>query len=361
MKPPIVSIGLPVRNGETLIQEALNSVLNQDFEEWELIISDNGSTDSTLDICRGYAERDPRIKVYPMESNIGLFANFTRVMFLASAPFFAWISHDDIREPQFLRQCLQVLMFGDQSIVMVYPTTIMRNKEGKDHLNPDKFRIDQEDPVERFRQIIWNLGPCNMLHGIFRTETLRQSRSLRKHLYRAFDNLLLAETALRGKIIQIEGVLFIRRITRHHSTDLAEKNTDLINTYDERKMLEGLTMPHVRLTYAHFELVNESDLSMEQKVYLIKEIKKCFTARFGQHMRYEIVRAMNSINAGVFFKQWDEGTTPEPEGAMLAYHINTLIKALQEAIFIFPEVRQIMQAQQICLEALRRNDENKKG
>ncbi len=345
-----VSIGLPVYNGAKYVGEAIETILAQDFQDWELIISDNGSTDDTPYICGEFTDRDDRIKFYPMQSNIGLFANFARVLSMANAPFFCWISHDDLRMPELLSKCLET--FGDdESIAMVYPTTEMRGKKGQG-VYPDRFQVDQESPVMRFRQIIWNLGACNMLHGVFRTDGLRRSRSMRKHLYRAFDNLILAETALRGKIIQIEDVLFIRRMTRDLDLSFEKRNADLINTYDTVKMLEGLTMPHVRLTYAHFELVNEFDLSLTQKVFLIDEIKKCFEARFGHKMRYEIGRALKLIDEGVFYQTWD-GDTCNMGGSLRGFHVNTLIKTLQEASFIFPEINQIRQAQAVCLEVLR--------
>ena len=345
-----VSIGLPTYNGAAYVRDAIETILAQDFQEWELNISDDGSADSTPDICAEYADRDSRINFYPMESNLGLFGNFARVLSMANAPFFCWISHDDLRMPELLSRCLETLG-DDQSIAMVYPTSEMRSKKSRG-VFPDRFRVDQESPVMRFRQIIWNLGACNMLHGVFRTDGLRRSRGMRRHLYRAFDNLILAETALRGKIIQLEDVLFIRCVTREHPPELDKKNADLIKTYDRTKMLEGLTMPHVRLTYAHFELINESDLSMEEKSCLIDETRKCFEARFGRKMRYEIGRAVAMIGQGLFYKTW-AGDTCEMSGALLNFHINTLIKTLQEASFIFPGIHQIRQAQAVCLEALR--------
>ena len=273
---------------------------------------------------------------------------------MANAPFFCWMSQDDLRRPELLSRCLET--FGDdESIAMVYPTSIISREiwgEKERGVYPDKFRVDQDGAAERFRQIIWNLGACNMLHGIFRTDLVQRSRSMRKHLYRSWDNLLLAETALWGKIVQIEDVLFIRRVTRPRPANLTEENADLINTSDKTKTLEGLTMPHIRLTYAHFELINEFDLPMEQKVYLIDEIRRCFKARFGEKMRFEVNRAVKMIDQGVFFKTW-AGDTCEMSGALLNFHINTLIKTLQEASFIFPEIHRIRQAQAVCLEALR--------
>ena len=74
-----VSLGLPVYNGERFVGQAIQSVLDQTFTDFELIISDNASTDSTPDICEDFARKDPRIRYIPQEINIGAKANFNRV------------------------------------------------------------------------------------------------------------------------------------------------------------------------------------------------------------------------------------------------------------------------------------------
>src|ERR1700757_1973550 len=108
MAKPKVSIGLPVYNGEKYLVQALNSLINQDFEDFEIIISDNASTDGTADICRTYASTERRIRYYRNESNIGSAPNYRRVFELARGDFFKWCSHDDICLPGLLSRCLQV-------------------------------------------------------------------------------------------------------------------------------------------------------------------------------------------------------------------------------------------------------------
>src|SRR5436190_12174806 len=96
MRDPIVSIGLPVFNGERYLRQALDSLLGQDFQDFELIISDNASTDRTAEICRAYVAKDRRIRYYRNESNIGSAPNYRRVFELARGEFFKWCSHDDV-------------------------------------------------------------------------------------------------------------------------------------------------------------------------------------------------------------------------------------------------------------------------
>ncbi len=76
---PAVSIGLPVYNGDNFLAEAIDSILRQTMEDFELIISDNASTDRTEEICREYAAGDSRIRYYRNESNLGAMANYNLV------------------------------------------------------------------------------------------------------------------------------------------------------------------------------------------------------------------------------------------------------------------------------------------
>src|SRR5215467_10718909 len=80
MRSPKVSIGLPVFNGQAYLKGAIVSILEQDYQDLELIICDNASTDETESLCREFARTDPRVRYYRNDSNIG-FANNTRRVF----------------------------------------------------------------------------------------------------------------------------------------------------------------------------------------------------------------------------------------------------------------------------------------
>jgi len=106
---PLVSVGLYVYNGERFLEEALDSILNQTFTDFELIISDNASTDRTGEIAEGYAKRDDRIRYYRSEKNMGGGWNMRRVYELATGKYFKWAAADDLLEPDFLRRCVEIL------------------------------------------------------------------------------------------------------------------------------------------------------------------------------------------------------------------------------------------------------------
>src|ERR1700751_3041805 len=107
--PPLVTVGLFVYNGERFIEEVLRSILNQTFTDFELIISDNASTDRTGQIAEAYAERDSRIRYYRSEKNMGAGWNVRRVYELATGKYFKQAAADDLLEPDFLRRCVEAL------------------------------------------------------------------------------------------------------------------------------------------------------------------------------------------------------------------------------------------------------------
>ena len=122
---PKVSIGMPVYNGEKYIREALDSLLAQTFTDFELIISDNASTDGTEAICREYAARDPRIRYVRQSENRGPTANFHFVLDEAVGEYFMWAAYDDLWGNHFLAQALGRMNSPD--VGFAFPTFVLRS------------------------------------------------------------------------------------------------------------------------------------------------------------------------------------------------------------------------------------------
>jgi len=350
---PLISVGLPVYNGGKYLAEAIESILMQDFEDFELIISDNNSNDQTREICDKYKSIDKRIRYVRLKENIGMKWNGLNVFGLARAPYFMMATHDDLHEKAFMSKCIKVLQ-ADNSVSLVYPQTKMLNSNSeflciaKDHV-----KADQNDPVERFRHLIWELGLCNMVLGLFRSHVLKTATSWHKSLFG--DTLFLAEVTLSGKIIQIPEPLFIRRLTRNYNYKSPdERNAKLISEIDPSLFEQGISLPHCRLTYAHLDLINNSRLGISQKELLIQETIKCFKARFGNQMKYEIDRAVALISKNFYYWTW---RNDKSEAALLSeistlgyYRISNLLKTLQEALLIYPERSDLFQCYIKCFE-----------
>src|SRR5215467_531149 len=105
----LVSIGLPAHNARKYIQQTLDSLLIQDYECFELIVSDNASTDGTWDVCQEYARRDKRISCYRNDINLGATKNFNRVLELSCGKYFMWAADHDRWHPSFISRCISIL------------------------------------------------------------------------------------------------------------------------------------------------------------------------------------------------------------------------------------------------------------
>ena len=352
-KQPVVSVGLPVYNGGKILSQAIEAILSQEFSNIELIISDNCSSDNTPEICSKYQRIDERVKYYRLDENVGALKNFSNALGLSGAPYFMWISHDDLRDRLFITKCLERIE-TDPSIALVYPKTKVLDANSMvlgiadDHVN-----TDQDNPVQRFRHLIWEIGMCNMVYGLYRTNIVKKVRAWGKSLF--WDNLFLAEIALMGKIVQIDDVLFVRRLTRNYNYDSPdERYIQLISEIDHNLFKDGITLPHCRLTYAHLELINYSELQESEKNILMNDILKCFRTRFGMKMEYEINRAIALIHNGCFYYTWNDKQSNvdylDQIETIDSFRITNLLNNLRESVFIFPERTDLKNAYELCLE-----------
>ena len=128
---PLVSIGMPVYNGERFIRQAVESILAQDYKDFELIISDNASTDGTGGICQGDADRDARVRYVHNDVNIGACLNHKRVFEMGRGDYFKWAAHDDECLPTFLARCMETFEEAPRSVVLVYPQSLLIDGEGR--------------------------------------------------------------------------------------------------------------------------------------------------------------------------------------------------------------------------------------
>lgn len=220
---------MPVFNGEKWLSLTIESLLGQSFEDFELVISDNASTDNTQALCHEYAIRDPRVVYSRNKVNIGIANNFNRVLEHSRGTYFKWTSCSDLIDRRFIERCVEVIEYRPEAI-LVYPSTSLfvdDPVEGENYV--DTFDLDIDDPCERFIRYINNVGLNNIMHGLFRAEVLR-----RTELYRTFlaaDYNMIAEILLHGRAVRIPGVLHFRRMHPETFTTFLSKD-DLRRLYD---------------------------------------------------------------------------------------------------------------------------------
>ncbi len=202
---------MPLYNAERYLEEALESLLNQTFEDFELIISDNASTDGTAEICHEFANRDKRIRYVRNPRNLGAARNYNRVFELATGRYFKWAAGDDVCAPEFLRKCIQVLD-RYQDVVLCYAKTKLLDEQGRISRHyEDGLNLVSYSPSGRFLQLMYNIRQCNAIFGVMRSGVLKQTRLIGNFI--DSDTCLLAELSLHGKFHEIPRYLFYRR---HH-------------------------------------------------------------------------------------------------------------------------------------------------
>jgi glycosyltransferase involved in cell wall biosynthesis len=206
---PLVSIGLPVYNGERFLAQALDSLLGQTLGDLELIISDNASTDRTAEICKDYAARDARIRYIRQERNKGAMWNFNFVAQQARGRYFKWSSANDFCDPRLLEKCVAVLR-SDSGAVLCHGRTCIVD-EDTDERTPYAGDVCATDarPSERFMVVARSLKLNNPVWSVMRLDVLRRT-PLHRH-YLAGDIVLTFELALHGHFILLPEILLYRR------------------------------------------------------------------------------------------------------------------------------------------------------
>jgi glycosyltransferase involved in cell wall biosynthesis len=232
MSVPRVSIGLPVYNGENYLEAAVESILSQEFGDFELILSDNGSDDATQAICQRFAEADGRVRYYRSNTNRGAAWNYNHTFELARGDFFKWQAHDDLCLPGFLGSCLEVFDSAPSSVVLVYPKTEIIDADGNALAQHVAETIDtrDENPHIRLAKVLKNLNMACAVFGLIRASALRQTRLIGRFI--ASDYVLLAELAMLGELREVPQTLFVRRVHPRISTYASRSPTELLQWFD---------------------------------------------------------------------------------------------------------------------------------
>ncbi len=205
-KQPLVSIGVPVFNGENGLARALDSLLGQDYVNFEIIISDNASTDATAEICGKYVLKDPRVNYSRSEKNCGAIWNFNRVFELSSGKYFMWAAHDDQREQSFVSACVEKMeQCPEAALCQAHTATFIEGREEMlciAHL--DSFE-GVTGLVERYRETLKRF-PATAIYGLYRSSAIRKTRMFQKVI--ATDLAFIQELSIHGNFVQVPKVLF---------------------------------------------------------------------------------------------------------------------------------------------------------
>ena len=259
---PRVSVGMPVYNGERFVAQAIESILSQTFRDFELIISDNASTDATERICREYAGRDGRIRYYRSEQNRGAAWNNNHLVHLARGEYFKWQCHDDYCDPTFIEKCLAGIR-GDRSVVLCYPQFVRVDEQGRRLGFKSSRVVGDAEPPTRHRSLIYRRDSCEEIYGIARTAVVRKTSLIGP--YTNSDDTFLAELILHGRFCEVPEPLFFYRIHPAQSTSAHTSRLDRMAWF-KPSAGAGFSLPFLILFAGHISGVRRSPLAWHEKV-----------------------------------------------------------------------------------------------
>jgi len=276
---PRLSVGLPVYNGEKYVAESIDALLGQTYEDFELIISDNASTDATAGICQRYERLDSRVRYYRQPRNIGLAPNHNFVVEQARGELFKWASNDDLYARELLSCCVDALDEYPQ-VVLAHSWTAKIDSSGR-VFEVIEYPMTTASPhaPERFRSILFDSGGDDD-YGVMRLAVLR--RTAMKESYHHADHTIIAEIGLHGQFYQVPDWLYFRR----EHTDRAERACPTMRSrcanMDPRRA-DRLRHPALRLygeyVWAYVRAIKNAPISSADKRECYRYLAQWFASR----------------------------------------------------------------------------------
>lgn len=261
-----VSVGMPVYNSEKYIEQALTAILKQTYTDFELIISDNASTDRTDEICKAYAAGDKRIRYYRNQTNLGASKNFNRVFELSRGTYFRWAAYDDLLAPQTIERCLEVLE-REPEAVLCYPKTINIDENGNTiNYYEDDFAFGSRDPRRRFREFLQRIYRynCNAMFGLIRRSALEGTSLIGN--YHSSDKVLLAQLVLKGQFREVPEYLFFKRFHADISTVALKTEKEFAEWHDTSRKGRP-AFPTIKRTTEFVKSIHNSPLDWQERIY----------------------------------------------------------------------------------------------
>lgn len=274
---PRLSIGVPVFNGERYLAEALDSLLEQTFQDFEIVISDNASTDATADICAEFMRRDERITYVRQPYNVGAAANYNRTFELARGELFKWAAHDDRCSPQFLQKCVAALDEAGSRAVLAYTPAATIDADGAfilpdPYANGDELRPTGATAVRRLIHALQHLDMVNAVFGVIRSEALAATRLIDRFV--ASDYVLVTELAMLGEFVRLDERLLERR--KHPGGSRHEANPTLVDVarwFDGREDRRRPLLPtRVRLALEYMRSALRLPLPAGQRLLCLSAV-----------------------------------------------------------------------------------------
>jgi len=208
---PLVSIGMPLYNAAGKLERSLALIRNQTYDNLDIILSDNASTDATPEICAAAAREDSRIRYVRNAENIGPIANFNAARRLKRGELFAWAAHDDEKAPEFIAETVAALLANPNAVMSCTHATLI-TREGESLLRPYSEAIASPLVEERVGSFVRETHVGIPFYGLFRSAALDALGDVDPWL--DTDRRYLFRAVLRGPFVVVPKVLFRFRLFR---------------------------------------------------------------------------------------------------------------------------------------------------
>lgn len=273
---PLLTIGIPVYNEERFLAKTIESALNQTFTDYQIVLSDNRSTDRSYEIALSYAEQDRRITVVRHPENIGGPANFLYNRDRADTKYFVWLGAHDIFLPDYLKTAIDVLE-SSQNVVLAYPKSLEIDTNGQ--IVQSAYRDSDIDTTgltlkKSLFKVSQNLRRCTSIHGVFRTTGLKKLPW--KSIIGA-DHLLLTAAAVYGDIHMLDYFGIHRRKIREENRKQQQARWQASKVYQMRQHEQT---PYVDMVFEHLVYIwQETCIPWNQKIPIMLGMKKILATR----------------------------------------------------------------------------------
>jgi len=256
----LISVGMPVYNESRFIDEAINSLLSQDYGDFEIVVSDNFSTDGTYEKVMEYSSVDKRIRVLRPPQRLSPIDNFKFVFHQTRGKYFMWAAGHDKWRKDFMSKCYEVMEeFKDVGIC--YGRTVYIDEEGRE-VGTSRFSFDTraiDSPFLRFHVVMWEFRwGCDIIYGLIRKELLEKVKFINSL---GPDNLIILQLSLLSKFFQLNEPIFFLRI-------LKREEKSIIDPERLKRLGVNSRYPYLDYLFKIFYVIAKSNLPVKKKLLL---------------------------------------------------------------------------------------------
>ncbi len=295
--PPLVSVGCAIYNGEATLPRALDGLRKQTYPNVEFIFCDDGSTDSSRDMCKEFATQRPNVRYIENEHNLGVVGNYNKLIGLARGKYFMWADQDDVRDPTFIEKTAAVLEADEGAVLCHSYTGVFYGPfDHLMHVNTLDYIDGDENVLRRYWRFMRAYSDTT-IYGLIRTSALLNTSRWRPDV--GSSNSLLFELLLQGSFRQVPETLY------YYSAKGARPSPEeeLRRSNGERAVVETLRRPFVTLALNQAKGVLHSDLRRWQKAALLAELGNHLALVNGAKATFRTVEALRGKRVTGWFER----------------------------------------------------------